>query len=71
MFAGTPETRRMTARVYGDGSLPFTLSDSNKKPLLSWRNGEGNVEGKANGYNVYAWKSWGEVRSIRIGGNRI
>jgi alpha-D-xyloside xylohydrolase len=56
LFAGAPETRRMTARVYGDGSLPFTLTDGKKELLLSCRNGEGSVEGEANVYNVYAWK---------------
>jgi len=58
-FAGTPETRRMTARVYGDGSLPFTLSNGKKNMRLSWRNGEGSVEGETNGYSVYAWKQMG------------
>ena len=59
MFAETSETRRITARVYGDGSLPFMLSDGKKNLLLSWRDGEGTVEGEANGYKVYAWKQMG------------
>ena len=59
LFAGAPETYRITARVYGDGSLPFTLSDGKRNLLLSWRNGEGRVEGEANGYDVYAWKHVG------------
>jgi alpha-D-xyloside xylohydrolase len=56
MFAEAPETRRIMARVYGDGSLPFTLSDDKTILRLSWRNGEGSVEGETNGYKVYEWK---------------
>jgi alpha-D-xyloside xylohydrolase len=59
MFAGTPETRRITARVYGDGSLPFTLRNSKGTLRLSWRNGNGSLEGEASGYNVYTWKHLG------------
>jgi alpha-D-xyloside xylohydrolase len=42
LFAHAPETRRITARVYGDGSLPFTLKKGKKSLRLSWgrRTGE-------------------------------
>jgi alpha-D-xyloside xylohydrolase len=59
LFAGAPETRRLTARVYGDGSLPCTLQDGAGTLRLSWRNGRGNVEGKGGSYVVYAWKHIG------------
>ncbi|WP_263367412.1 TIM-barrel domain-containing protein [Edaphobacter bradus] len=55
LFAGAPETRRITARVYGDGSLPFSLLGRNGTLRLSWRNKSGIVDGKGSGYNVYAW----------------
>ena len=31
LFAGAPETRRLTARVYGDESLPFTMQANGEK----------------------------------------
>jgi alpha-D-xyloside xylohydrolase len=58
LFAGAPESRRVTARVYGDGSLPCTLQDGENTLRLTWSNGRGNVEGKR-GYDVYAWKRMG------------
>ena len=30
LFPGAPETRRIAACVYGDGSLPFTLNNGKK-----------------------------------------
>jgi alpha-D-xyloside xylohydrolase len=59
LYVGVPETRRMTARVYGDGSLPFTLKDSKKTLRLSWGGGRGSVEGEADGYDVYTWSLLG------------
>jgi alpha-D-xyloside xylohydrolase len=58
LFAGAPETLRITARVYGDGSLPFTLTRGKDSQRLSWSNGRGNVEGDGS-YDVYAWKHMG------------
>ena len=55
LHAGTPETRRITARVYGDGSLPFSLSAQHGNLRLTWRNKSGVVEGKGSGYNVHTW----------------
>jgi alpha-D-xyloside xylohydrolase len=59
LFAGAPETRRLTARVFGDGSLPFEFGVSGKLMRLIWLNGRGIVEGERGEYNVYAWKQMG------------
>jgi len=58
-YAGAPETRRLTARVYGDGSLPFELSVLGKSMRLTWGDGRGKVEGERGDYSVYAWKQMG------------
>lgn len=55
-FAEAPETRRISVRVYGNGSMPFTLKSSKGTLRLSWDNGRGRVGGEAGGYDVYAWK---------------
>jgi alpha-glucosidase (family GH31 glycosyl hydrolase) len=56
-FAGTPETRRITAGVYGDGSLPFALKGGKEILHLSWNDGQGTAE--ADGYHVYRWEHLG------------
>jgi alpha-D-xyloside xylohydrolase len=58
LFAGAPETRRLTARVYGDGSLPFTFMSGKDKVELTWSDGKGHVEGES-AYDVHAWKQMG------------
>ena len=58
LFAGAPESRRLTARVYGDGSLPFKLTDDEGTLLLNWSNGQGNASGTSR-YEVYSWKQIG------------
>jgi alpha-D-xyloside xylohydrolase len=58
LYASAPETRRLTARVYGDGSLPFTLREGRGTTVLSWSNGQGKAEGESS-YTVYAWKQMG------------
>ena len=58
LFAGAPESRRLTARVYGDGSLPFAMQAGGQTLRLSWSDGKGSVEG-AGAYDVYAWKRMG------------
>lgn len=55
--AGDPETRRITARVYGDGSMPFELKTGQGELRLSWKNGSG--EAQSTNYNVYLWKRVG------------
>jgi alpha-glucosidase (family GH31 glycosyl hydrolase) len=59
MFAGAPETRRLTARIYGDGSLPCTVPNGKDSFRLLWRNGSGAIEGNRGDYDVYAWKQIG------------
>jgi alpha-D-xyloside xylohydrolase len=56
LHADAPPTRRITARVYGDGSLPFSFSDGSLR--LEWKQGQGSVEAAA-GYQVYDWKHMG------------
>jgi alpha-D-xyloside xylohydrolase len=56
LFAGAPETRRLTVRVYGDGSLPFAIRDGESTLRLHWENGTGRMEGKHGEYEIYAWK---------------
>lgn len=57
---GAAESRQLTARVYGDGSIPFTMRTAAGALRLSWRNGHGEVEGKSLGYNVHTWKQIGQ-----------
>lgn len=59
LHAGTPETRRITARVYGDGSLPFVLGADHETLRLEWSQGTGTVKGARDRYAVYAWKRMG------------
>lgn len=58
LHTDAPETRRITARVYGNGSAPFSLDDGKSRLRLSWSNGKVNTEGTS-GYDVYAWKKMG------------
>lgn len=57
LHAGSPESRRITARVYGDGSLPFTLENRTTALRLSWRNSQGSAQ--ARGFEVYRWQRLG------------
>lgn len=59
LYAGAPESRRITARVYGDGAMDCTLGSGENSLRLSWKNGRGSVQGNHNGYEVYAWKQIG------------
>jgi alpha-D-xyloside xylohydrolase len=59
LFAGAPPTRRIAVRVYGDGSLPFTLKSRKGVFHLSWANGLGKVEGETGSYDVYTWQVLG------------
>ncbi|HEX4037501.1 MAG TPA: TIM-barrel domain-containing protein [Acidobacteriaceae bacterium] len=58
LFADAPEARRITARVYGDGSREFVLRDNQGTLHLSWANGRGNVKGISS-YKVLAWNQMG------------
>ncbi|HEV2136036.1 MAG TPA: TIM-barrel domain-containing protein [Terracidiphilus sp.] len=57
--AGASETRRITARVYGDGSLPFTLGSGNNTLRLTWKDNSGATEGAVGKYQVYKWEKMG------------
>ncbi len=59
LYSGAPETRRLTARIYGDGSLPFELDVDGKPMRLIWSAGKGNIEGAHGNYRIYAWKKIG------------
>lgn len=59
LFAGAPESRRLTARVYGDGSLPFSMKGKNHDFSLVWSGGRVTVEGEIGDYVVAAWKQVG------------
>jgi alpha-D-xyloside xylohydrolase len=59
LHAGAPESRRLAARVYGEGSLPFEMSVGEQNMRLAWSEGKGRVEGAPGEYKVYAWKRMG------------
>lgn len=54
-FAGAPETRRISVRVYGDGSRPFSMQGPSGSLHLSWQDRAGRAEGANSGYQVYRW----------------
>ena len=62
--AGHPDTRRLTARIYGDGSLPFEMRSGEQMLRLSWNaaTGHGSAsEGAASAthYAVHTWQRIG------------
>lgn len=58
LHAGASEARRLAIRVYGNGSLPFSLRDGSATLRLSWSGGKGSAEGSTS-YDVIAWKQMG------------
>ncbi len=56
--AEAPESRRISVRIYGDGSVPFEMTEGQQSLRLSWRAGRGTVSGKGK-YHVYQWKQMG------------
>lgn len=56
LHAGAPESRRITARVYGDGSQPFTLEGKETGLRLSWKAGQGSVLSEK--FVVYRWQKF-------------
>ncbi|HVU46002.1 MAG TPA: TIM-barrel domain-containing protein [Terracidiphilus sp.] len=58
LYAGAVETLRLTVKVYGDGSLPFTWKNEKEEMQLTWSHGQGHQDGKSK-YDVYAWKHVG------------
>ena len=59
-FGGHEESRQLTARIYGDGSLPFALRVGEQTLNLNQANRE-NTQPAA-GYTVHSWKQVGSVR---------
>jgi len=57
LHAGAPETHRILARVYGDGSLPFSFEDEGVTLKLGWKNGQGTVESSQ--YAISRWQHIG------------
>lgn len=57
LHAGAPESRRITARVYGDASLPFALDGERASLRLNWIDGQGRASGT--GFDVYRWQHVG------------
>jgi alpha-D-xyloside xylohydrolase len=57
-YAGAADTRRITARVYGDGSISFALEGDKEALRLSWNQGQGSAEG-TKGYVVHTWQKIG------------
>ena len=56
--AGSPESRKLTVRVYGDGSLPFEMRNGNTTLRLHWTGGKGTADG-AGEYSISDWKQLG------------
>jgi alpha-D-xyloside xylohydrolase len=56
--AGSPESRKLTVRVYGGGSLPFEMRNGNSTLRLRWAGGQGAADG-AGEYNISSWKQLG------------
>jgi alpha-D-xyloside xylohydrolase len=54
-FAGSPETRQLRVRVYGDGSIPFSMRDAQGDLKLTWNNRAGHAEQTGSGYRVHSW----------------
>lgn len=53
-----PETRNLLVRIFGDGSLPFTIPGAKQPELqLAWKAGKGSIaqSGTARPYRVSAW----------------
>jgi alpha-D-xyloside xylohydrolase len=59
LYAGAPETRRLTVRIYGDGGIPFTMGSGDESLRLAWSGGHGTVEGKNKAYDVHTWQHLG------------
>lgn len=59
LYAGSPETRRMTARVYGDGALPFELQTERGECRLAWDGERGSVTGDPGDFVIYNWQRIG------------
>lgn len=62
LHAGAPETHRITARIYGDGTLPFEMNTGAGVLQLRWNGKTGSAtEGSASAhtYQLVTWKQMG------------
>ena len=53
-----PATRGLTVRIFGDGSLPFSIGQAGRPELLlAWNDGKGTIEqhGALRPYTVTQW----------------
>jgi alpha-D-xyloside xylohydrolase len=55
LFAEAPETRQISVRVYGDGSIPFVMRCPNGNLSLSWNGREGRAQNHGSGYDIHRW----------------
>ena len=58
LYAEAPATRRLTARIYGNGSLPFEMGIHGETLRLAWRTGHGSATGSSK-YQVHKWQQIG------------
>jgi alpha-D-xyloside xylohydrolase len=54
LFADAPETRQLSVRVYGDGSIPFSMRCRKGNLSLSWK-ARGRAESEDSGYHIDRW----------------
>ncbi len=58
------ETRHLTVKVVGDGSLPFSIgAGANRELLLTWEGGKGSMKQRnvERPYSVIAWRKATDV----------
>ena len=55
---GSPESRRLSARIYGDGSRSFEMDQSSQRLRLVWTAGN-TAPLQMAGYSIYEWKRIG------------
>ena len=58
--AGSKESSQLSAKIYGDGSLPATLVDGRNRGRLEWARGKGNVLGDSTRYRITSWERAGQ-----------
>jgi alpha-D-xyloside xylohydrolase len=54
-FARALETRQLSVRVYGNGSIPFSMRTPAGNLTLSWKHPAGKVESQGTDYNIHGW----------------
>jgi alpha-D-xyloside xylohydrolase len=55
LFAGAPETRQISVRVYGNGSIPFSMRCLKGNLNLSWKGHDGRAESEGSDYHIDRW----------------